>query len=180
LFDAFRQFGPEGNAIADQFDPRDRLVTFVGVGASYDPGRWFVMGEWGRIDNAHSPVGTRTGWYVAGGHRFGNFTPYAIYAEARASILADPGLSVSRLPPFLVGPATGLNVALNSILSTNLAQNTASFGVRWDIMRNAALKLQFDHTRIGAGSTGELGNLQPGFRLGGKVNLFSATVDFVF
>jgi hypothetical protein len=47
-------------------------------------------------------------------------------------------------------------------------------------MKNADIKLQFDHTRIGAGSRGSLINTQPGFQRGGNVNVFSATFDFVF
>jgi hypothetical protein len=59
-------------------------------------------------------------------------------------------------------------------------QNTVSIGSRWDFMRNTDLKLQLDRTRIGAGSTGGLINIQPGFQLGGSVTVFSATIDFVF
>ena len=94
--------------------------------------------------------------------------------------LSDPGLNLSTLPPFLAGPAAGLNAVLNSILSTKPVQNTLSIGGRWDLTRNAALKLQYDHTRIGTGSSGVLSNLQPGFQPGGKVNVLSATMDFVF
>jgi hypothetical protein len=47
-------------------------------------------------------------------------------------------------------------------------------------MRNTDLKLQFDHNRNDAGSTGNLINLQPGFQLGGSFDVFSITVDFVF
>jgi hypothetical protein len=179
LFDAFRQFGPQGIAIADKYDSNAKLFSAVGIAASYDPGAWFVMGEWGHIDS-HSAIGNKTGWYASGGYRFGKFTPYVTYAQAQADNLSDPGLTVSALPPFLVGPASGLNAALNSILSTKPVQNTVSVGGRWDFMKNTDLKLQFDHTRIGAGSSGALSNLQPGFQLGGKVNLFSATIDFVF
>ncbi len=65
-------------------------------------------------------------------------------------------------------------------MSTKPVQNTLSIGGRWDFMSNAALKLQYDHTDIGAGSSGVLINLQPGYQTGGKVNVFSATIDFVF
>jgi hypothetical protein len=51
---------------------------------------------------------------------------------------------------------------------------------RWDFIRNGSLKLQFDHIRMGAGSAGVLTNTQPGFQLGGQVDIFSATFDFVF
>jgi hypothetical protein len=179
LIDAFRQFGPQGVAIAGKYNFSDSPNTTLGVGASYDPGHWFMMAEWGRADS-DTTAGRRTGWYVSGGYRIGKFTPYVTYAQAKADQLSDPGLTVSALPSFLAGPAMGLNAALNSILHTNPDQNTVSVGARWDFMKNVDLKLQFDHTRIGAGSSGVLINTQPGFQLGGKVNLFSATIDFVF
>jgi hypothetical protein len=47
-------------------------------------------------------------------------------------------------------------------------------------MKNVDLKLQYDHTGLGAGSPGTLINLQPGFQRGGTVNLFSAAIDFLW
>lgn len=171
LFDVFRLFGPQGVALADKYDSDAKPYAVIAVGASYDPGNWFVMGEWGRAD-AHSFNGKRAAWYVSGGYRFGTFTPYITYARAKADNLSDPGLAAPG--------AAGINAALNSILSTKPVQSTVSIGGRWDFMKNADLKLQFDHTDIGAGSSGVLSNIQPGFQLGGKVNVFSATIDFVF
>src|SRR5256885_12891838 len=54
----------------------DLKVDFVGIGASYDPGKWFAMAEWARFDT-HSILGARTAWYASGGYRFGKITPYA-------------------------------------------------------------------------------------------------------
>jgi hypothetical protein len=180
LFDAFRQFGPEGMAIADRYDVNKRLVTSLGIGVGYDPGDWFVMGEWGRV-NTRSVVGESTGWYVSSGYRIDKFTPYLTYARVKLnSNTSDPGLTVSALPPSLGGPATALNAALNSLLLAKAVQNTVSVGGRWDFMKNAAFKLQLDHTRHGAESPGTLSNMQPGFQPGGQVNVFSATFDFVF
>ncbi|WP_305633111.1 porin [Methyloversatilis sp.] len=180
LFDAFRQFGPEGIAIADRYDLDDKRITFIALGGMYDPGKWFVRGEWGQSDT-NSVLGKATAWYVSGGYRLGDFTPYVTYARRKvASNTADPGLTVAALPPFLAGPAAGLNAALNATLGSAPAQQTLSLGGRWDFASNAALKLQFDHTRHDAGSAGLLSNQQPGFRTGGKVNVFSATIDFVF
>jgi hypothetical protein len=177
LFDGFRQFGPEGIALADKYDVDNKLFAFIGLGAMYDPGDWFVMGEWGATD-AHSVLGKRSAWYASGGYRFGKFTPYLTYAEAKvASNTSDPGLTVSALPP---GPAAGLNAGLNALLGSIPVQKTLSIGSRWDFAKNAALKLQFDHIRLGAGMPGTLTEVQPGFQPGGKVNVFSATLDFVF
>ncbi len=179
LFDGFSQFGPEGVAIADKYDLDNKPLHVLTVGAAYDPGQWFVMAEWGRSDT-HSLYGSGTAWYASGGYRLGKFTPYLTYARAKADNLSDPGLDLSTVPPSLVGTAAGLNATLNSLLSTKPVQTTFSVGGRWDVMSNAALKLQYDHTRIGAGSSGVLTNLQPGFQAGGSINVISATLDFVF
>jgi hypothetical protein len=88
------------------------------VGAIYNPGNWFVTGEWG-TRNLNSVIGKSTAWYLSGGYQLAKFTPYLTYAEAKAnSSTSDPGLNVSMLPPDLAGPATGLNTALNAILAT--------------------------------------------------------------
>lgn len=178
LFDVFRQFGPQGVALADKYDLNDATVSLIGFGANYDPGQWFVTGEWGHL-KSRSFIGG-TAWHVSGGYRFGQLMPYVTYAQALGGKLSDPGLDVSTLPPFLAEPALALNAGLNSMLSSNSVQTTVSLGGRWDFIKNGSLKLQFDHMRLGAGSTGVLTNTQPGFQLGGQANIFSATFDFVF
>jgi len=176
LFDGFRRFGPEGVAIANRYDVDAKRHTFFGLGGMYDPGRWFVMGEWGKVESA-SILGKESAWYVSGGYRLGKFTPYATYSRRKVSSnTSDPGLTLTPLPP----PAAALNATLNERLGSAPAQKTISLGGRWDFASHAALKLQFDHTRHDTGSAGLLINQQPGFRTGGKVNVFSATIDFVF
>ncbi len=180
LFDAFRQFGPEGAAIADRYDADGGPFQFLGAGAQYDPGDWFVMAEAGSV-RADSVVGDRTAWYVSGGYRWAKLTPYLTYSAVRTdSERSDPGLTVGAYPPALAGVITGLNAALNGLLASSPVQNTVSVGVRWDFMQNLDLKLQYDHSRLGAGSAGNLGNIQPGFRPGGSYNLVSIAADIVF
>ena len=181
LFDAFRQFGPEGIAIADKYDADNKPFRFIGLGASYEPNDWFASGEWGKI-NTHAFTGEKTAWYVSGGYRFGNFTPYLTYARQKVdSNTSDPGLTLTGLPPPQTAVATGLNAGLNAaLIVSSSAQRTASVGGRWNFMKNVALKVQYDLIRIDAGSNGNLTNVQPDFQPGGKVNVFSTTVDFVF
>lgn len=180
LFDGFRQFGAEGIALADKYDTNHKPFSFIGLGAMYDPGRWFMMGEWGFTD-ANSILGRKSAWYTSAGYRYGKFTPYVTYASAKAeSNTSDPGLTLGALPAFLVAPASALNAGLNAGLGAIAVQRTISAGTRWDFAKSAAFKAQFDHTRIGAGSAGTLVNIQPGFQPGGKLNVFSVTVDFVF
>ena len=179
LFDGFRLFGPEGIAIADKYDVANKRLRLITLGASYNPGNWFVMGEWGSGNIIG--IGNRSAWYAGGGYRLGQFTPYLTYAQVKAdSNTSDPGLNVSTLPPYLAVPAASLNASLNTLLGSTPVQKTISVGTRWDFMKNTDLKLQFDHILIGAGSSGVLTDIQPGFQTGGKVNVFSTTIDFVF
>lgn len=180
LFDAFRQFGPEGHAIAEKYGVDDRLVTFLGMGASYDPGAWFATGEWGHI-NTRSILGEKTGWFVSSGFRSGKLTPFLSYRRLMAdSERSTPGLTLSGLPPVVAGSAAGLNATLNSVLGSIPVQQTISAGARWDFAKDTAFKVQFEHINLGAGSPGTLVNLQPGFQRGGKVNVLSIAVDFVY
>src|ERR1700733_8423153 len=180
LFSAFGHFGPQGVALEAKYIPYRKPLEFVGIGAMYDPRDWFVTGEWGTTQ-FHSVLGESTAWYVSGGYRLAKFTPYLTYGALKAnSNTSDPGLNVSALPPYLAGPAMGLNAGLNAILGSIAVQHTTSAGVRWDFMKNVDLKLQYDHTRLGAGSPGTLINLQPGFQPGGTVNIFSAAIDFLW
>jgi hypothetical protein len=180
LFDGFRQFGPQGAALANRYNVDNRLVTFVGVGASYDPGTWFVMGEWARFDT-DSVVGAKVAWYASGGYRFGKFTPYATYARIKPdSPTSDPGISLLGLPPQLAAVAAQLNGILNIQLRSPPHQDTVSVGVRWDFVRNASLKLQYDRVSMEPGSFGTFGNRAPNYPPGGRVGIFSAAVDFVF
>ena len=180
LFAGFRQFGPQGVALADQYGTTNKPFTFLTVGGAFDPGDWFVQAEWGRADN-HSAFLRKSAWYVTGGIRRGALTPHATYAHAKAdSATSDPGLTLSTLPPSLAGPASALNAGLNAVLAMAPVQNTVSLGMRWDFAKNVAAKIQYDHLRIGAGSPGTLINPQPAFQTGGSVNVFSAAIDFLF
>ena len=180
LFDNFRQFGEEGNDIADRYDTKGKHFNFLGVGAIYDPGDWFVMGEWGHFDS-HAVFGEMSAWYISSGYRIQAFTPYVTYARSKTlSETSSDGLATSDLPPELAGPAGELNGALNAILGSGKGQQTLSMGVRWDFMKNMDLKLQYDHTRFKNNTTGPLANFQPDFQPGGSLSLVSFAVDFVF
>jgi hypothetical protein len=176
---ALRQFGAQGRALAEKYEMERRPVAFFGVGATYDPARWFVTGEWSRVAGA-GVLGTKTAWYLSGGYRFGKLTPYVTYADARADRLSETGLATAGLPPAAAATASRLNSDLNVVLRANVAQATASLGTRWDFARNAALTLQYDRTRVAAASNGLLANLQPGFQPGGRFDLVSANIGFVF
>lgn len=180
LFGAFRQFGPPGNAIADRYDVNKRKVDFVGIGATYDPGSWFLMAEAAKFDT-HSLLGAKRAWYASGGYRFGAFTPYLTFARiSAANQTSDAGLPLTGLPPEAAGVASYLNARLNQQLALITQQRTVSAGVRWDVHRNVALKAQYDRITPEDGSYGTFGNVQPAFTPGTRVGVFSAVADILF
>jgi len=180
LLDAFREFGSQGIDIANRYGINERMIRFYGISAAYEPGNWFLMAELGQI-NYDAVLGETTGWYVSSGYRFNKITPYAIYAQTRPnSSTWAAGLNLAALPPAQAAPAAGLNAELDAALATIASQRTSSLGARLDVTRNIDLKLQWDHTNLGANSQGWLTNLQPGFRPGSSFTLISATLDFVF
>jgi hypothetical protein len=179
LFNAFREFGPQGAAIANQYEVVNKSQSILTFAGSYDPGQWFVMGEWA-TSRSESFLGASTGWYVSGGYRVGPFTPYLTYAQITQRTNSSAGLDIGALPAYLAPAATALNTDLNQALNSRPDQYTLSIGMRWDFMKNFDLKLQLDRIDLGAGSAGTLINVQPGFEPGSNVFLITSVVDFVF
>jgi predicted porin len=179
VFDAFRQFGPSGMAIADRFDLDDKQIDVYTVGVDYDPGDWFVRTEWARTSSP-SFLGTQRGWYLTGGYRLGAFTPYASVGQSRRSdATSEVVLDIASLPPAVRPAATGLNTQGEFLVRPN-EYDTFTLGTRWDFRRDTSLKVQLDHVRLKDGSSGELVNVQPGFEPGTSFNVFSIALEFVF
>jgi predicted porin len=180
FFDVYRQFGSEGEAIADRYDVDDKRFEIMVLGGRYDPGDWFIMGELA-YSNSETFIGDSRGWYVSGGYRFGAVTPYLTLARVWVEqSTSDPGLSTNGLPPPVAAAVGGLNTGLNGILGSVAQQKSITLGARWDIADNMALKAQYERLFLDDGSPGILVNIQPGFEPGEQVNLFSVSFDFVF
>ncbi|SFV17469.1 hypothetical protein [Pseudoduganella namucuonensis] len=129
----------------------DVPLSIANAGATYDPGEWFVTGEWARsrLDQGSFHIGgVKSTAYVTAGYRLDKFTPYLTYAQIEQPVTAVPGDSV---------------------------QKTVSAGLRWDFLKNADLKLQYDRVRPGSGSMGFFVNGVPS-----DTSVVSAAVDFVF
>ena len=165
--------GPQATALAQKYSTRGMKVGAFSLAASYDPGQWFAMAEFVDFRGAGILADSRS-WYVTGGYRFGQFTPYATYAKTRSKVSNEAGISVP--------PAAPLNAGLNAALNNqfNGTQDTVTAGVRWDFVKNTALKLQYDHVNLGSGSAGRLAHPLPALARGGSFNLFSVALDFVF
>ncbi|MCC9595235.1 MULTISPECIES: hypothetical protein [unclassified Rubrivivax] len=165
--------------LADRYRTEDMGTRVLALGFSYDPGQWFVSGEAMRFDT-ESVLADTTGWQLVGGWRFGTLTPYVGYARIKADIDEEAAFAATGSGPLDAAAANVVGGINRTLQVLNGSQKTATVGLRWDFMRNTALKLQWDHTRIDEGSWGRLTNFEPGFEPGGKVDLVTVAVDFVF
>lgn len=121
------------------------------LGVSYDPGNWFVQGELATSNNLEIVHDVRS-MYVTAGVRIHAFTPYATYSRVRPH--GAPALITNE-------------------------QTSTSIGLRWDVIKNVAVKTQLDHVSVGPNSAGYFVNVKPAM-LGGSSNIASVAVDFVY
>lgn len=173
--------GAQSYALAQKYALEGISRRTLSLGASYDPGNWFVMGEYGHFVGK-SIFGSANYWYTSAGYRYGTWTPYATLAENKTIARTETGITTTGLPARLAAGAAMLNAGVNTTLASAAAtsQKSISLGLRWDFMKNAAAKLQVDHMRLGENASGQLANKSPSYQPGGTVNLVSVAVDFVF
>jgi hypothetical protein len=171
----------EARRLYNTYDPSlGQKMAFFDVGATYDPGAWFVMGEALHIKSDSLLAGSTSG-YVSGGVRAGKFTPYATLSVAKTDQKSDAGIPTAGLPAPLAVAASMVNASLlNDYVNADESQRSIALGVRWDVANNFAVKAQYDYVDLGNGSRGLVTNHQPNFESGTNFNVFGLAVDFVF
>lgn len=127
--------------------------TFTSVGYQWDDGNTVIAAELAERKTAAPFAFFDTkGWYVSAGHRFGSVLPYVLVAEGKA---VDP----VRNP-------------------TNGNQRTLALGARWDLVSNAALKVQYE--MVDPKGTRGMSFSQVSNAPRVKTNVLSVAVDFIF
>ncbi len=151
-----------GNAslhlLFQQTDPAQNppgRMRMEGVGFAYEPGPWFVSFDGNRTRNSY--FGDLLAWYVSGGLRVGQFSPYTFYSSMHQE-------------------SSGI-----STLASLGNQHTVAAGVRWDFAANLDFKLQLEQVTLDSlDDPASFANLQPGARVGDKAHVVSLTMDFLF
>ncbi len=166
--------------------PYGKFSSFASLGVSYDDGVNFASAEVGRRVVDTEIVGNVDTWYVSGGRRFGKWMPYATYSTyiSRNPVSFSGGNFQGNAQYQL--PST--NDVVNFILDNEArSQHSTTFGVRYDVMADIALKGQWDivQTVLAGGQAGTgyglFANYTPAFGITPmRVNVFSATLDFAF
>jgi hypothetical protein len=129
-------------------------ATYNTAGLQYDNGKAVVLSEYAKriqndIELFHKPPQASTSWYVAGGWRFGKWTPLLTYGQYRAGLsLGEPVASYG----------------------------TWSGSLRYDVVRNLALKAQVSRPQAGNTPYWAVAN----YASTQRVNVYSLGADFVF
>jgi len=166
---------------SSKYGLKDVTISAFALGANYDPGNWFLMSEFvafkgaGFLSNSHS-------WYASGGYRLGEWTPYLAYSTSVAKVQHNQ-IDTTGVDPQTAGAAQGLSGFVNLVLDAFAStQHTSSIGVRWDAMKNLAVKAQYDSVNIGSSSDGRFVRPVPALPTPPSKHpkLFTVAVDFVF
>jgi hypothetical protein len=173
----YQAVAAQASSLASKYALNDMSVSVVALGVSYDPGTWFAMSEFADLNGAGILANTRA-WYVSGGYRFGAWAPFVTYSTMQAQIHHET-IDTTGAAPLAAG-ATALTNGLNGVIhSVGSTQNTSSIGVRWDAMKNLALKAQYDSVNIGSSSAGRFVTF-PGVTASKHPHVVSFAADFVF
>lgn len=179
-FPAFQATSAQASALGKKYQLKDMALSAVSLGLNYDPGNWFVMSELVAFQG-DGLLSNSTSWYGTVGYRWGAFTPFLSHARTKAHIQREAGITSVTGDPTTDGTSAALTGAINTSLNAfNGSQHSTSVGVRWDAWRNTAIKVQYDHVQLGDGSAGRFASVQADFPKGGRVDLVSVSVDFVF
>lgn len=151
-------------------------VRYSTLGFGYDDGRWLAQAEFGHSTATRQVIPQSNSFYFRLGRRFGDWTPYFGGSTVR------PGKEAraARSDWSVLGLASGQNQALFVVNSSRMDQRTISAGVRWDFHDQAALKLQWDRTRVEPAGYGLWYRPQAVDGVRSRINLLTVTLDFVF
>jgi hypothetical protein len=164
---------PGAAALANSLAADDKSLNFTTLGLGYEGGNVYFQAEYARRKTEFFLADT-SAWYTTLGYRRGDWLPYVTLSQVKV----DSATSSSAIPA--VGPLAALSAGLNSILSSqNYAQKSVAIGARWQFAKNADVKLEVERIRLPNGALGTFKLAQPGFA-GSSVNVYSATIDFVF
>jgi len=149
-------------------------ISYTTLGFAYDDNTWLAQAELGLSSSTADVVPTSRMAYASVGRRFGDWLPFVMLSTSRPVQPRSARNNWGGLNATVRDPAVRTANALR------IDQNTLSIGARWDFHAQAALKLQWDHSRSNPPGYGVWMRAVDASRRSERLNLFTATVDFVF
>lgn len=173
---------PSSNILINDLDTK-----LWSLGYTYDANNWIVQTEYARRKVDGQLVRDLEAAYVLAGYRLGKFTPYVTISQLRDKEPAAHSPAIVLGNPLLdpiSAAAAGVN-AIDAALIMREEQKAFAIGLRYDVMRNVALKSQFEYIRkpgsvaqpnVGT-FTNDVGTFATTRR---NIKLFTVAVDFLF
>lgn len=170
----------------------DLNASFLAVGYSYDPGNWLIQSELVQRRSEKATIPDLDAGYILVGWRVNQFTPYVQIAKVVELIDSNalPTLDTAAIAALplapgdvaqLVAGATGVNQVTAGLRTGQYEHTDMAIGLRWDLAKQFAIKAQYDRIDKEANSKGTFVNTTPAFDAREEsINIFSATLDFVF
>jgi hypothetical protein len=154
-------------AVADDLAFANKQARYYSAGLIYDYGPLRVQLMANDLEPGTAALFKTRSAYAVASYQSGVWTPYLGYSRVR-----------SRFSTLETGDQA-LDAAVAAMRSLSFSnQHTSFVGIRWDFMRNMALKAQWDEIRGTPSSTWTLQNVAPGWQ--GRTNVLSLAVDFIY
>jgi hypothetical protein len=145
LLDALRAAlpaAPDGAAILSRISLKDRPIDYTSMALAYDSGPWQSIASYVVTSSPDWPHLQH--FYGNAGYRIGKFTPYAAYYVRRSDRYTIP----TGIPAGLSAATDALNEGAAQAQGGALVNQTGvALGMRYELTRTTALKLQFDRIR---------------------------------
>lgn len=154
--------------IAPELTAAGKWAHYDSLGVVYDKGPLQIQAMASQIHYETAAYEDTRAAYLIAAYRLGQVTPYLGYSEvkSKATTLTTP------LPP-------ALSALISQVTAqTHSDQQTVTLGARWDFRQNMALKAQLDVIRGTPQSRFPVRDEVPAW--GGRMNVFSLALDFVF
>ncbi len=157
--------------LADKYNMnKSSTVEFMSLGLSYENSNLLLNGEYFKTDTA-TIFDNYEGWYINCAYQYKKFMPYIKVGRTKQSVYPENSIPNSGMTaPF----RQGIDMYL---LAAGTKQKSQTIGLRYDLLDNAAVKIQYEHIelddKINSFYTHKIP--QPG-----DMNVISLTLDFVF
>jgi len=171
LFNTMRTYSL--NDLADDYDINRKKLSFFNLSFSYFGNDNFVVSEFIEL-KSNSVLGDGRSGYISAGHTFGKFTPYITIANMKnyeyKSKYDLPNTSAA-----LILLNTNIKAVKRALA---VIQESKSIGFRYELSNTAAFKFQYDRIKTKEGYN-NLHTTNANYKER-KINVFSATLDFLF
>lgn len=161
---------------AQNYSLDDLKFKYYSLGSSYQGDNLFLSGEYVWVDSNNKVVDNINGWYISSGYQFDKIMPYITYGKAKQKGATSDDIPV--LDPIYGGDF--IKTQFDKMISIfAYTQESISYGLRYDIYENMALKFQMDriYYKQGAKTIHYMDDVPFDKK---HFDVYSITLDFVF